>query len=559
MGVVYKGFHERLGRDVAVKMLLDNGRKNARERFLREARASAKVRHPNVVQILDAGEEHGTAYLVMELVEGHSLGSIVDDTGAMAPEVVAKLAVGMARGLAAIHECNIIHRDIKPDNILVGTDGIAKITDLGLAKQYDEPELMRLTATGVVVGTPLYVSPEAIRDPKSITVAADIYSLGASLYHLLIGKPPFDSDSSYEVMRAQLESRPRPLREIRPEIPIGLARLVEQCLEKNAAKRPTAKQLADLLDQGARIQPGADRGLYVAIGLAIIIVLALAVGAWRWLGATPEPPPPASADASLTIRCGHAPARIRIDGREWRPLTSGAMPLPAGRHLIEVEGDHGGPLLAWRGEVTLAPQRPETVVAELLPITVTDVRVQAPGPGMVYIDGVAYGYEKELRISQAGTYAIGAWTGSAWTSMTTTVGVDGKVVSTPVATGDRPDGPAWWRSRDDDGKPAPRHHVVCWWEADLVRAELKVHALREWTEQGLKPDQPAIRIPAPVMHKLRERIQGQGMRLPRPDIARRLIAANHNNAIWCLDGGGLSVVGGSEAMALTVLVPAQGD
>lgn len=556
MGVVYKGFHERMGRDVAVKMLIDNGRKNARERFLREARACAKVRHANVVQILDAGEDHGCAYLVMELVEGHSLGSIVDDTGAMAPAVVAKLAIGIARGLAAIHDCNIIHRDIKPDNILVGTDGVAKITDLGLAKQNDDPELLRLTATGVVVGTPLYVSPEAIRDPKAITAATDIYSLGASLYHLLAGKPPFDSESSYEVMRAQLEARPRPLREINPEIPAGLAQLVEQCLEKQASRRPSAKQLADLLDQGARVQPGANRGLITAIILAVVIVLALAVGAWRLLGRQPDVQVKPPADAALTVRSSHAPAKIRVDHGPWQTLNDGPLPLPAGQHRIEVVCDRPGPLLSWRGEVTLEAQRTQELTAALAATPVADVRVQAPGPGMIYVDGVAYGREQEVLLHHAGTFAIGSWSGAAWTSLTATIDAGGTLVTTKPITGDRPQGSAWWCSRDDDGRPLDAHHVVCWWEAEQLRASnpSPLPEPREWIEQGNRPAQAATRIPPPLLHALRLRITERGMRLPPGDIARRL-AVTYRAGIWSADGERPDVVGGTAATALLVVVP----
>src|SRR5690606_2162722 len=135
-------------------------------------------------------QEGDVAYLVMEFVNGMSLGSILDEAGRLAPDVVSQLGVGMALGLAAMHDKGIVHRDIKPDNVLVGADRKARIADLGLAKQLNDPELQRLTATGVVVGTPLYVSPEGIRDPETISPKSDIYSLGATFYHMLAGRPP---------------------------------------------------------------------------------------------------------------------------------------------------------------------------------------------------------------------------------------------------------------------------------------------------------------------------------------------------------------------------------
>ncbi|MFM2089816.1 MAG: hypothetical protein RLZZ127_305, partial [Planctomycetota bacterium] len=185
MGVVYRGQHAGLARAVALKVLHPSARGNAKERFLREGRAAAKVRHTNVVAVHDAGEAGGTAYLIMELVNGHSLGAILDQQQRLDPAVVARLGSGIAEGLAAIHASGVVHRDLKPDNIMLGADQVVKIADMGLAKTLDDPDLLRLTGSGMVVGTPLYVAPEAIRDPQGITAKADIYSLGATLYHLL--------------------------------------------------------------------------------------------------------------------------------------------------------------------------------------------------------------------------------------------------------------------------------------------------------------------------------------------------------------------------------------
>ena len=558
MGMVYKAWHERLGRDVAVKILLDSGRKNARERFLREAQSSAKVRHPNVVQVLDAGEHLGTAYLVMELVDGHSLGSIVDDSGPLLPDVVARLARGIAHGLDAIHQCGIIHRDIKPDNILVGADGVPKITDLGLAKTQDDPDLLRLTATGVVVGTPLYVSPESIRDPKSITPATDIYSLGATLYHLLVGKPPFDSDSSYEVMRAQLEAKPRPIREIKPEVPVGLAKLVERCLEKQVNRRPTVKEIAAQLDQGARLQPGADRGLMLAIILAVLAVLALALGGWRWLSRPPIPETPAAADAALNLQASHAQARVRIDQGTWRPLAKEPLRLSSGFHVIEVAADQPGPLLSWRGEVTMQAGQVLDQSAPLATTPVSDTVIKAPGPGMVYVDGTAYGLEPTVVLRLAGTYALGTWNGSTWASSSVTLTSEGKSTVIAASGSDRPGGPAWWCTLDDANRRCDPHHVLSWWEAERLRADAKMPASPEWTSQGRRPEQPALALSSGLVHAVRAWLTTVHMRLPQGEQARHLAALYHTG-IWSVDGERLDVIGGPTSTAQLVLVPRKAD
>jgi serine/threonine protein kinase len=288
MGVVYRGWHNTAGCEVAVKILIDqSGQGHAKERFLREGQTAAKVRQENVVQVMEAGESGGNVYLVMELVIGHSLDRLIAEKGAINPEEVARLGVGIAKGLAAIHEQGIIHRDIKPDNILISGDKKPKITDLGLAKQHDDPGLARLTATGMVVGTPLFVSPEAIRDTKTVTIATDIYSLGATLYCMLTGKPPFVAESPYEVMRSHLEERVRPIRELKPATPVGLANLVERCLHKSPEKRPTAQQLVGLFAQGANLRSGSSLGLYVFIAVVVVVILGGAILGWSLLQAKP--------------------------------------------------------------------------------------------------------------------------------------------------------------------------------------------------------------------------------------------------------------------------------
>ena len=245
MGVVYQGWHEAFAQEVAVKFLTAASG-NSRERFIREGRAAARIENEHVIRVLDAGEAAGKAYLVLEFVNGRSLGEILDaqetadrqappagrPAGSLPdPGVVAHLGAQMARGLAAIHAKGIVHRDIKPDNVLVSREGRAKIADLGLAKHLDDAEAVRLTGTGMVVGTPLYVSPEGIRDPKTISGASDIYSLGASLFHMLAGRTLY-SGSCSKVMRDHIEANPPDLRKLSPNLPQGLVRIIERMIAK---------------------------------------------------------------------------------------------------------------------------------------------------------------------------------------------------------------------------------------------------------------------------------------------------------------------------------------
>lgn len=251
MGMVYRGHHQLLQTDVAVKIMITRDQAKAelhRQRFLREARAAARIRHPNVVQVIDVGDtDENGIYLIMELVEGPNLSRRLDEHGRMGDQELLPVARGIAEGLAAIHQLGIIHRDIKPDNILIDPMGMPKISDLGLARMVDEADAHGLTATGMVLGTPTYISPEAIRDSSSADAKSDIYSLGVTLYHLLAGRPPFAGHTISDLMRAHLAGEYTPLRQVVPQADAQFCKLIENCLSLDPKKRPTASELALLL------------------------------------------------------------------------------------------------------------------------------------------------------------------------------------------------------------------------------------------------------------------------------------------------------------------------
>jgi serine/threonine protein kinase len=266
MGMVYRGHHRLLQTDVAIKIMSTRDEAKTelhRQRFLREARAAARIRHPNVVQVMDVGDtdDHGI-YLIMELVEGPNLSRRLDEHGRMGDQELLPVARGIAEGLAAIHQLGIIHRDLKPDNILIDPLGMPKISDLGLARMIDEADAQGLTATGMVLGTPTYISPEAIRDSSSADAKSDIYSLGVTLYHLLAGRPPFIGRTISELMRSHLAGDHTPLRELAPQADARLCELIERCLDLNPMKRPTAGELA--LELGAAQQARVAAPAFVA-------------------------------------------------------------------------------------------------------------------------------------------------------------------------------------------------------------------------------------------------------------------------------------------------------
>lgn len=246
MGVVYRAEQLSLGRTVAVKFLLSGraARGGQLERFLNEGRLLARLDHPNVVRVIEVGTADHTPYIVMEFVDGQTLARHAAGRHLPVPEAVRWVEL-LARAVAYCHEQGVLHRDLKPANVLLSTDGAPKLTDFGLAKALDPEEPGQLTRTGDVMGTPSYMAPEqAAGRPADKT--ADVYGLGAILYELLTGRPPFEGENTLAVMKQVLESPARSPRRLRPDVPRDVDTVCLKCLEKQpAARYPTAAALAD--------------------------------------------------------------------------------------------------------------------------------------------------------------------------------------------------------------------------------------------------------------------------------------------------------------------------
>lgn len=229
MCIVYQAWDTRLQRNVAVKRLDPSlsGDPRNRARFDREGRALAQLSHPNLVTLIDRGSTDKEEYLVFDYVEGRSLKDIVRE-GPMPVDEMGKIAGQVVEGLSAAHLRGIVHRDVKPQNILIDHQGHAKVTDFGIATGQD---WTRLTREGSVIGSARYMSPEQIQS-RAVDSRSDIYSLGAVMYEMLAGQPPFDGASMPEVARQHLNNQPRPLSELRQDLPAGLEKVVMKCLEK---------------------------------------------------------------------------------------------------------------------------------------------------------------------------------------------------------------------------------------------------------------------------------------------------------------------------------------
>ncbi len=362
MGVVYRAWDPELRRDVALKVLSLGAPPDFRQRFLREGRTGARLRHPGIVAVHAAGEADGQAYIVQELIEGESL-SLKILREPLPPEEAARLMEKVARALSYAHAEGVIHRDVKPGNILVDRAGEPHLADFGLARETDAS--VQLSRSGEAIGTPHYMSPEqAEGKPGRVDARSDIWGCGVVLYQALSGALPFEGGANL-VMERVLAQEPVPLRRRRPEVPRGLEAVVDRCLEKDPARRyPTAEALAEDLGRFLRGETTEARPIGPVSRVArrvkrnplptVVSVLALVLGAAGGVGAlwwATRPPPwrlvfeddfereePGEAwanvirgdlrihDGALCSRVGHVALDLRFADDVWLEVTATVQP-----------------------------------------------------------------------------------------------------------------------------------------------------------------------------------------------------------------------------------------
>jgi len=329
MGAVYKARQASLDRLVAIKVLPRAFSRDTSfvERFGREARAAAAVSHPNIIEIHAVGYERGYQYIAMEFIDGESLGDILKREGRLPADRALALMKQVAAALTEAHGAGILHRDIKPSNVLLTAKGLVKVADFGLAKRPGAE--LTVTATGAPIGTPLYLSPESARG-KTVDARSDLYSLGATFYHALAGRPPFQGDTAAEVILQHAEAQVPSLAQAAPDAPPALCRTVHRLLRKNPGERyPSAEELLAALQrvearlsvsqwEPTRTMPGdahpslaerreakkqqRRRATLIASGcgvaaIVLVVVLVLVLGAKREGLPPPVPPKPTARKA----------------------------------------------------------------------------------------------------------------------------------------------------------------------------------------------------------------------------------------------------------------------
>ncbi|MFL5574959.1 MAG: serine/threonine-protein kinase, partial [Gemmatimonadaceae bacterium] len=263
MGIVYRARDRRLKRMVAVKLLPPElaFRSDIRTRFLREAETAAQLSHPNIVPIYAVDERDGLVFFVMGYVEGENLARRLAERGPLPVDETRRILREVADALAYAHARHVVHRDIKPDNILIaGEDGRAMVTDFGIARAVSDSGDSRLTATGMAIGTPAYMAPEQAAGDRDVDGRTDLYSLGVVGYQMLTGEPPFKAANTPAMLVKHLSEVPVPIGERREGLPAELQRAIMMLLEKEPANRfPSAQSLAVALEGGALPEPAAPR------------------------------------------------------------------------------------------------------------------------------------------------------------------------------------------------------------------------------------------------------------------------------------------------------------
>jgi serine/threonine protein kinase len=255
-GSVWAAKNELIDRDVALKMMAPSVAEDAvaLQRFFNEAKASGRVRSPCIVEILDLGQaEDGSPFLVFELLEGEGIDERLRRDHTIAPEALLELLIGVARALGIAHAQSIVHRDLKPANIFIHTpasgETVAKILDFGISKIFDSGQPnFSLTRTGMVVGSPAYMSPEQAAGQEDIDGRADVWSLGVVMYEALTGSLPHEAPNYNALMVRILTQDVDPIHARKPDLPPSVAAIVDQCLKRERTQRPKAAQLADMMD-----------------------------------------------------------------------------------------------------------------------------------------------------------------------------------------------------------------------------------------------------------------------------------------------------------------------
>ncbi|WP_319460590.1 serine/threonine-protein kinase [Micromonospora sp. RTP1Z1] len=372
MGEVWRGRDLRLDRPVAIKVLSAAGLDEpmAAERFDREARAAARLTHPHIVAVYDFGTEEHDSYLVMELVEGRTVAALIAD-GPLPVEQAVSIAMQACDGIAAAHVAGVVHRDVKPGNLIVTPSGTVKICDFGIARLPQAVGQNTLTGPAMKLGTSFYMSPEQALG-RPVDPRTDLYSLGCTLYAMLAGIPPFSGDP-LSVLHQHVNEPPPPLRTRRPDVPVDLDALVSELLAKDPADRPT--DAAAVRGRLAALPASSDAATAADAPVAVVAAAAprlagadLSPGGPEMAGRGPADPGREVAGAPVPAERGSGTGRART--RRWRGL------------LLLAAAVLGVALLALAAVALLTPDTDSSVAEPTVPAAPTPAAAQPSKPAV---------------------------------------------------------------------------------------------------------------------------------------------------------------------------------
>jgi serine/threonine protein kinase len=330
MASVHLARDEELGRPVAIKLLSEglSADPTFRARFVREAKLAARLSHPNVVSVFDTGEHEGRPFIVMECVQGETVAEIVQRRGRLPVDEALELARQAAAGLAHAHAAGLVHRDVKPQNLLVAGDGTLKVADFGIARA---AELTELTEAGMVLGTAAYLAPEQAAGER-VTAATDVYGLGAVVYELLTGRPPRRVESLDDLARISADEPIVPVRELRPDVSPEIEAAVMRALalrpeyrQTNAAELAAELEPSDSVARSDELEPEAEtvalraparqrpgRRAWAVAAAVLVAALAVAGALWSRAEEPPAAPPPVE-----PVRPGATPEQGARNLADW--------------------------------------------------------------------------------------------------------------------------------------------------------------------------------------------------------------------------------------------------
>ena len=388
MGIVYQAHDPEIGRSIAVKVLREDRMTTEAfvQRFLKEARAIGRLSHPNIVTVYDIGQDRGTVYIAMEFLEGEPLDKVIERKKFGFEEIV-DLGLQMGEALHYAHQRGIVHRDVKPSNIIIQPTGRIKITDFGIA-HIEDPTASIQTQAGEILGTPAYMSPQQATS-QPLDGRSDLFSLGVILYELATGARPFLGKSLAAIFHSVTHDHPPPPADINPEVPLNLSQIIMKCLNKDPEERyATGEALAEdlkkslpkgetgLAEEGAASPKGKKKKKGTVILIAAVIIAGVIGGLSYYLTipekktspviAKPEILPKVEKVKTALLKVESAPvgAQIFVDS-QFKGNTPAQLELPVGKHEVRLSLQN---YHEWEAQVQLNEEGETPLQVRLIPV-----------------------------------------------------------------------------------------------------------------------------------------------------------------------------------------------